>query len=64
MILQMKKRQNGTILLLISDMEKLFTKKVSKEIKNKNNLKQKDILQVQNILKSIDFIKRADKAKK
>ena len=43
-------------------MENLFTKKALKEIKN--NLKQKDIHKVQNILKSIDFIKRADKAKK
>ena len=58
----MKKRQNGIISLLISDMENLFTKKALKEIKN--NLKQKDIHKVQNILKSIENIKHVDKAKK
>lgn len=58
----MKKRQNGIISLLISDMENLFTKKALKEIKN--NLKQKDIHKVQNILKSIENMQRVDKAKK
>jgi len=43
-------------------MENLFTKKALKEIKN--NLKQKDIHKVQNILKSIENSKRVDKAKK